>query len=404
MSATGRGLKRRLSAGSSEVQPVLVALSARMMARMPEIEEAASARVRALSDYEGALDAEYIDGLRSAIPAALRYGIELVTCDPNRPPPVPAVLVVQARLAARNGLPLLTVQSRYFAGYTVFSHFLIEEIGDDPIEAAVLKILVQVHARLFERLMAEVTEEYMREAQNPPRSPEQRKLEKIGHLLEGKFVDTSDLRYQFDAYHLGAIGCGPGATEAIRKLAKSLDAGLLTVRPAEETVWAWFGGRKKFESNRIEAVVSSDWPAEASLAIGEIGQAMGGWRLTHRQAAAALPRALRSGCAFVRYRDVALELSVAQDDLLATSLRELYLAPLTMGRDGGKVLRETLRAYLAAGRNASEASKALKVDRRTVTYRIKKIEEALKSPLAPIVTEVELALRLHDFEADLADS
>jgi PucR C-terminal helix-turn-helix domain len=399
MSATGRGLKRRSSAGSSDVQQILAALSARMMARLPEIEEAASARVRSLTGPKSVLDVEYVDGLRSAISVAIQYGLAIIACNPNRPPTIPAALLIQARLAARNGVTLVTVLNRYFAGYTVLSHFLVDEIGEDPAETAILKGLLQAHAPLFERLIRTVTEEYMREAQNPLGSSEQRKLEKIERLLAGEILDTSDLAYPFDAYHLGAIGTGPGAAGAIRKLAKSLDALLLSVRPAEETVWAWFAARRRLDPNRIEAFISSDWSSGVCLAVGEPGHAQAGWRVTHRQAAAALPIVLRNGRSFVRYRDVALTASMAQDDLLATSLRELYLAPLELGRDAGEVLRETLRAYFAAGRNATAAAEALKVNRRTVTYRLRKIEKALESPLAPIATEVEFALRLHDVAA-----
>ena len=35
-----------------------------------------------------------------------------------------------------------------------------------------------------------------------------------------------------------------------------------------------------------------------------------------------------------------------QDELLATSLRKIYLTPLEAGRDGGEVARETLARLL----------------------------------------------------------
>ena len=41
------------------------------------------------------------------------------------------------------------------------------------------------------------------------------------------------------------------------------------------------------------------------------------------------------------------------------------------------VLRETLRAYFAAGFNAATAAAALEVDRHTVQRRLRKVEEAL---------------------------
>jgi hypothetical protein len=55
--------------------------------------------------------------------------------------------------------------------------------------------------------------------------------------------------------------------------------------------------------------------------MGEPARGIDGWRLSHRQAKAALPTALRAPEAFVRYGDVALLAATLADDLLATSLR-----------------------------------------------------------------------------------
>ena len=51
--------------------------------------------------------------------------------------------------------------------------------------------------------------------------------------------------------------------------------------------------------------------------------------------------------------------------------------------------RETLRAYFAAERNISSTAAALGVDRRTVTNRIRAIEELFGRPLKDCATELE---------------
>ena len=117
------------------------------------------------------------------------------------------------------------------------------------------------------------------------------------------------------------------------------------------------------------------------MTIGEPGEGLSGWRLSHRQAKAALQVAERRGQAVLRYADVALLASVLRDDLLVTSLRQLYLEPLERARDGGKAARETLRAYFAAERNVSSTAAVLGVDRRTVTNRMRAIEELFDRPL-----------------------
>lgn len=91
----------------------------------------------------------------------------------------------------------------------------------------------------------------------------------------------------------------------------------------------------------------------------------------------------------VRYADEALLASMMQDDLLVTSLFQLYLAPLADERDGGKALRQTLRAYFAAKGNVSSAATALQVSRKTITNRLALAEERLDRQLTSCSAELE---------------
>ena len=140
------------------------------------------------------------------------------------------------------------------------------------------------------------------------------------------------------------------------------------------------------------------------LAVGEPAQGVEGWRLSHRQAQAALLVALRSPRprGVTHYADVALLASVLRDEMLARSLIEIYLAPLERQRDGGRMLRDTLRAYLAAGRNASSAAVALGVARNTLESRLRTIEQSLTLPLSACLSELEVALRFEELD-DLVD-
>jgi DNA-binding PucR family transcriptional regulator len=98
----------------------------------------------------------------------------------------------------------------------------------------------------------------------------------------------------------------------------------------------------------------------------------------------------------VRYADVALLSSMVQDDLLSASLRELYLLPLDDERGGGVTLRETLRAYFAAGRNGASAAAALNVSRQTITNRLQTVEARVGRSLVDCATTIEVALRLDE--------
>jgi DNA-binding PucR family transcriptional regulator len=90
-----------------------------------------------------------------------------------------------------------------------------------------------------------------------------------------------------------------------------------------------------------------------------------------------------------------------QDDLLATSLREIYLAPLAGQRGGGEALIRTLRAYFDAQRNVSSAAAVLGVKRHTVTNRLRTVEDLLNRPLATCANEIDAVLRLEEMNGPL---
>ncbi len=308
---------------------------------------------------------------------------------------MPAVLLVQARIAARNGVSLDTVLRRYFAGYALLGDFVLEEAQEKGLlQGEPLKRLLRAQAARFDRLLAAVSEEHVRETEERPTSTEELRGELVERLLAGERLDASELAYDFEAIHLGLIAVGPGAEDAIRELASSLDRIPLLIRREEQTLWAWLGGRRAVERNDLELLLTSILPPQISLAIGEPAEGPGGWRLTHQQAKAAMPIAVRSPEPFVRYADVALLASMLQDGLLATSLRRLYLKPLEADRDGGEVARETLRAYFAAGRNTASTAAMLGVNRKTVASRLRRIEALIGCPLSDRTAEIEATLQV----------
>lgn len=305
-------------------------------------------------------------------------------------------MLVQARIASRNGIGLDTVLRRYFAGYALLGDFIIEETENHRfLGGEELKRLLRAQASIFDRLLAEVSEEHGRESETRPGPAEERRTELVERLLHGEPIDAQELGYDLEATHTALVATGPGATEVVRELAVRLDRRLLLVQPDEQTAWAWLGGRRAVDPQELERLATGALPPQAVLALGESGEGIAGWRLTHRQARAALPIAQHRPTAFARYGDVALLASIVNDDMLVTSLRELYLVPLEDERDGGRAARETLRAYFTTGRNVSSAAAALKVSRQTVTSRLRAIEEKLGRAIEDCATEIEVAMHLH---------
>jgi hypothetical protein len=374
------------------------AVAVRMRECRPEIVQAVRERSAALLESVRGLDPEFMEGQREAVAAAVDYGIEAIEFGEARCREVPAIFHAQARLTARSAVSLDMMMRRYFAGYVLLGDFLMREADQSSLNGATLQFIMRDTAAVFDRLISTIAEEYQREARGLVSSPDERLAARVRALLKGELLDATDIDYEFDTWHLGALATGSEALDAVRRLARTLDRRLLSVQSDEGVVWAWFGGRAPVDPDDLCAALSSLGSDEPCLAFGEPAQGLNGWRLTHRQAQAVLPIAKREGRGCVHYAEAGLLASLLQDDLLTTSLQERYLAPLAAERDGGATLRATLRAFFASDRNVSSAAARLGVKRQTVTNRLRIIEEKIGRHLTSSGAEIEAALRLHDLD------
>jgi hypothetical protein len=255
------------------------------------------------------------------------------------------------------------------------------------IEAAIFALL--------ERLTVSIAEEYERELEGAERSPERRRAELVQRLLDGVPVDVGEFGYELNAWHLCVIATGTGAEKAVRGLAAALGRELLVVARDRE-VWAWLGGKRKPRMSDVERVLSAPGFADVSLAIGEAARGVEGWRLTNREAQAALLVAQHRPRGLTRYLDVALEAAALQDEALADSLIERYLLPLDDMSIGGQAARRTLRALFDTEYNVSSAAHPLKAHRSSVHRWREEIERRLGYRLHEHQAEIEVALRIEE--------
>jgi hypothetical protein len=380
-------------------------LCARLRLRRPEIEAAVATRIYALADPAEVADPEYVSGLRASLTTSIEYGLAALEVGERRSPPVPPELPAQARAAARSGVGLETVLQRYFAGYTLLVDYAIEEAdASGLLDKVALRELLRGQGVVFERLIAEVSSDYRREASGRLRSSEQRRADRVRRLLAGELIDSTDLAYGLEDWHIGAVAAGEEAAERLQGLASTLDLRPLLIRRDDGTVWGWFGARREVDQEDAYERIAESWPADMRLAVGEPARGRTGWRLSHRQAKMAFPLTHPRHSPFIRYGDVALAASVLRDDLLSSSLRQLYLDPLGQDRDGGHCLRKTLRAYFAAERNVSSTAAALAVTRQTIRKRLERVESALGRDIRDCSAELEAALQLEELggaETDL---
>lgn len=373
------------------------ALAERLRARLPEIERTIFVRIEVLANSQKE-DLEYLLGLRDTVHTALAYALDALELGELTGPP-PATLLEQARKAARNQISLDTVLRRYLAGNALLLDLVIEEASAAGTPAEHLQRMFSTQAILLDHLLAAVADAHSAEAEalRTASSAPTRRLRTVERLLAGESVQALELRYDFDAYHVALIASGADMKQGLREIASELDRNLLAVCPAETTVWAWLGGRRPLRSDELLAELRAC--SDKTVAIGEAGHGIAGWRQSHRQARAAWPIAGHGLDSMVRYADVAILTTVLQDSLLLDSLRQLYLEPLEVERDQGETLRETLRAYFAAERSAVSAAAALGVSRQTVNSRLRTAEERIGRHLGSCGSELEAVLRAEEFES-----
>jgi hypothetical protein len=385
---------------------------ARLRERRIELTEAIHARVTSgefASSSEH--DTQYEVGLRAAIAATIEYALDGIP-DGEWTWPIPGATIEQAHREAHTGISLELVLRRCVAAHALLGEFVMEEADRDQHpphlthnsdqngdQSSVLAGVLRAQASVLDRLVGAIAREYEQEATRVARSPQRRRLQRVSRLLDGGPVEPSQLGYRLDAWHLGVIAAGTDAAQAIKDLAQGVDRRLLSVTHTQQRVWAWLGGRKPLLVHESQQLHTHK-PANEGviIALGEPGHGLHGWRLTHHQAQAALSVALHEHqpASVTRYADVALLALALKDQTLAQSLIDIYLTPLNQQRDHGIASRETLRAYLTTGCNASSAAATLGVARNTVENRLRTIEHTLNRTLHTYLAELKTALHLEE--------
>jgi len=387
----------RSSAGS--LDEVGADIGERLQGRIPEIVLAIYACIRdAVPDPIEGLGADYQAGMLAAITAIVEYSLEGLEQGPGWSAPIPQAAAAQVCLAARVGVSEGTVVRRYLAGHGCLGEFIAQEVERIGLSGygPALHHLRRTQEMLLLHLMAAIEHEYNQECERAVRSPEQRRADIVQRLLAGKPVgpaELAELDYEFHvSWHLAAIVTGAGAKDALRRLEVGPGRKFLSVSCGDKAVWVWIGSRRKPDATEVERALSTNGATGVSL----VERGIDGWRLTHDQAQEALQVALRTPEKVARYEPFLA--AAVQNDTLARSLKQKYLAPLASQRDGGAILRQTLRAYIDAHGSATSAAKALNIRRHTVESRLHTVEELIGCPLYTCLAKIDVALRLSELD------
>lgn len=376
-------------------KPPYLDLCNRLRARREEIEAAILARISALGDSTRNDDADYQLGLRAAVSAVIDCSLTCLEHGEHWRGCVPSAAVSQARRAARNGVSLETVVLRYIAGDARFWEFVLDEASSIGMAStSALRHLDAIRCSLLEELTTTAIREHLHQRMTQTQSTDQRRRDLTHKLLAGHPVDTGEFDYEFDAWHLAIIGRGVDSVKVIRRLSAILGSDLLDVLHGHDTAWTWLGTRQRLPSNTVPRYLSPKTMAGVVLAVGEPARGLDGWRLTHREAQAALTVALGRGQPVTRCTDVLLEAAMLRDQMLATSLLTTFLTPLESIGIGGQTARHTLQAYLTCRQNISSTARRLSVTRKTVEKRLSDIENVLERPLDTCLAELGVAMAI----------
>jgi GGDEF-like domain/PucR C-terminal helix-turn-helix domain len=261
--------------------------------------------------------------------------------------------------------------------------------------------LRRTQEELFYQLSTAVEHQYGHEPEPAARVPGQRRREVVHKLLIEAYVSREEmdlLGYDLDAWHLGIIATGGRAARALEELRVRFGCELLLIVHGQRT-WAWFGGSRQIKAVDLKRVLSRGGHREApSFAIGEAGLGVDGWRLTHHQAREAHRVAVYEPKRFTWYADSPLLAAALRDETLAGSLEQKYLVPLRSQKDGGVVLRKTLRAYVDAACSATSAASAVGVGRHAVEGRIQTAEQLIGCAIRTCIAELDVALRMEEVD------
>jgi hypothetical protein len=350
-----------------------------------------------------ARDEPVLAAVRASARANLRAGLAVLSDDaaPHGgavlPVELPVEAVQEARESARARVPLEALLRTYRVGHAVAWEAFIEEVERSVPDAqgrqAVLRLLNRYAFAYIEAVLPVVASEYQAECRRLARQLEQRRFDAVLAVLDGTAQDAAELNYHLRGWNLGLIAWGGHPETAIAAIGRRLERPALCVKVGDRTAWGWFGGRATFGPESWQRMRRTRIPGGTSIAIGEGGAGVEGFRRTHRQAREAqrIGMALRSR--FTRYSDVAVEALALRDHDAACQFVEQVLGPLGHARNAGK-LRQTLAAYLRCGFNASATASSIGINDRTVAYRLKIIEGLIGRPLTSAWFELEAALRL----------
>lgn len=348
---------------------------------------------------------------------------------------VPEETLEHARLYVRRGVDLSVLLRTYRVGHGVVWRLWIaalDDISPDPtVRLSLRDHTTDTLFRFLDVVTGRIVEEYHAERERWSRSAAARRLAMVRELLDGQPVDpataSSVLRLELRGRHVAMVlwttsgqdeGGGP---QRLRRAAEELASERGGQRPllvpvGHRVLWAWLaapddappGPSRSSGAPRSVAPdeASSARPPErtlrsdgVSVAIGEPGSGVAGFRHSHEEAQAARRVALLGGRppgAVVHWQRSGLLGLLAGDEELARRFAARELGALAADDDVSGRLRATLATYLREGAHVARTADRLGVHANTIGNRLRQAEVALGRPIDRRRQELQAALLLCD--------
>lgn len=381
-------------------QAVFARCAAALIESIEELVDAYMTRIVEEDPEWGAGRPELFDVYRAVTRSSILAELAVFREGGDPPDAAPAADMEFARAAARMGAPPTVLGDAYRRGHACQWEGWFRVVEDREPDSGARRALLQRGSDFFfayaTRLSRLTMDEYTRERDLLMRDREHRRMALVGDLLAAREVPANELDYDLSLTHLACVAWGEGAGDALRTVADRLDRRLLSVAIRDSTSWGWLGGGTL--DDRQRRALARLPPADgAQMAFGEPELGLEGFRVSHQQSLRAEHGGRRSGAPVTHYADVALEALAASDEHAARAFAGRELSGLDGDEARSVRLRETLRAYFAAGQNAAATAAALHVHEQTVAQRLRAVEERTGRPVAARRAELETALRVRDY-------
>ena len=231
---------------------------------------------------------------------------------------------------------------------------------------------------------------------------------RVRDLLRDKPVDIDGaeqtIAYRLRQSHVAAIAwVDDDALDALVRLRRfttalgddlACDERPLFVVADERTAWLWFPTSDDVASApQLLEVAKAD--RSVSVAIGEPGRQIAGFRRSHQQAISAQAVAAAAGSdheQITPFADVAPIVAICADLESARVWVHEALGGLAVDTTRNAGLRDTLRVFLETGGSYTATAERMFLHRNTAQYRVKQAEEARGRPLRERRLDAELAL------------